>query len=263
MIAYRMAEIGVERLEEGASTFIPADAAHPAWREFEAWRAAGHEPAPARPRPEFELPRLWIIGAGGYGREVFSMTITAWGNGVAWKVAGFLNDIPDALDAFPDLPRISANTAYQPQPGDLFICAVGDIPARRRLCGDFLARGASFINLIQHSATVAPSARLGRGVIVEPLACAGAGACIGDFAMLLAHSVISHDCEIGEYAQTGPFSCILGHAKVGAGAFIGAHAVVLPGVSVGAGATVGAGSVVVRDVLPGTTVFGVPAKQLQ
>ena len=44
------------------------------------------------------------------------------------------------------------------------------------------------------------------------------------------------------------------------GASIGSGAVVLGGVRIGAGALVGAGAVVTRDVLPGTTVRGVPAR---
>ena len=44
------------------------------------------------------------------------------------------------------------------------------------------------------------------------------------------------------------------------GASIGSGAVVLGGVRVGAGALVGAGAVVTRDVPPGATVAGVPAR---
>lgn len=46
-------------------------------------------------------------------------------------------------------------------------------------------------------------------------------------------------------------------------ASIGSGAVVLAGVRIGAGATIGAGAVVTRDVAPGTTVAGVPARLLR
>ena len=46
-------------------------------------------------------------------------------------------------------------------------------------------------------------------------------------------------------------------------ASIGAGAIVLPGVTIGAGAMIGAGSVVTRDVPPGETWAGNPAKALR
>jgi acetyltransferase-like isoleucine patch superfamily enzyme len=46
-------------------------------------------------------------------------------------------------------------------------------------------------------------------------------------------------------------------------ASIGSGAVILCGVEIGAGALVGAGAVVTRDVAPGTTVAGVPARLLR
>lgn len=46
------------------------------------------------------------------------------------------------------------------------------------------------------------------------------------------------------------------------GASIGANATILPGITVGAGAMVGAGAVVTRNVPPGITVVGNPARPL-
>ena len=45
-------------------------------------------------------------------------------------------------------------------------------------------------------------------------------------------------------------------------ALIGAGAVLLPGITIGEGAMVGAGAVVTKDVAPGTTVIGNPARPL-
>jgi UDP-2-acetamido-3-amino-2,3-dideoxy-glucuronate N-acetyltransferase len=49
---------------------------------------------------------------------------------------------------------------------------------------------------------------------------------------------------------------------VESGASIGSGAVILGGVRIGAGALVGAGAVVTRDVAPGDTVAGTPARSL-
>jgi len=47
---------------------------------------------------------------------------------------------------------------------------------------------------------------------------------------------------------------------IGDDVWIGAGAIILPGVNVGTGAIVGAGAVVTRDVAPGATVAGNPAR---
>jgi acetyltransferase-like isoleucine patch superfamily enzyme len=51
--------------------------------------------------------------------------------------------------------------------------------------------------------------------------------------------------------------------RVGRGASIGSGAAILCGVTIGADALVGAGAVVTRDVAPGETVAGVPARVMR
>jgi maltose O-acetyltransferase len=50
---------------------------------------------------------------------------------------------------------------------------------------------------------------------------------------------------------------------IGRDVWIGGGSIVLPGVTIGDGAVVGAGSVVTRDVAPGVTVAGNPARALR
>ena len=49
---------------------------------------------------------------------------------------------------------------------------------------------------------------------------------------------------------------------IGNNAWIGGGAIILPGVTIGEGAIVGAGSVVTKDVVPGYTVVGNPARAI-
>lgn len=52
------------------------------------------------------------------------------------------------------------------------------------------------------------------------------------------------------------------YPRINRGAKIGGRSIILPGITIGEGAIVGAGSLVTRDVLPGETVFGNPARRV-
>ena len=63
-----------------------------------------------------------------------------------------------------------------------------------------------------------------------------------------------------KHPKSGNIDFKLFPTRIEAGASIGGGATLLPGVLIGAGATVGAGAVVTKDVPPGATVVGNPAK---
>jgi serine acetyltransferase len=86
---------------------------------------------------------------------------------------------------------------------------------------------------------------------------------IGNDAIVNHAANVDHECCIDEGVHIAPGAVLCGCVTVGRDAFIGAAATVLPRLSIGAGATVGAGAVVTRDVPPGTTVVGVPARRLR
>lgn len=88
---------------------------------------------------------------------------------------------------------------------------------------------------------------------------------IGDGAAIASFSYITdHD-----HGSPAPDQAILdapltvAPTTIGRGAWIGHAAIILKGVTIGDRAIVGAGSVVTRDVAPGQTVAGVPARALR
>ena len=100
---------------------------------------------------------------------------------------------------------------------------------------------------------------------------------IGDVCKIQAFVFIPEGVVIGNNVFVGPHVCFTNdkyptvrefgkgdwletHVKDGAN--IGANATIVCGVTIGEGATIGSGSVVTKDVLPGVTVVGNPAKEL-
>jgi len=108
------------------------------------------------------------------------------------------------------------------------------------------ARGAT---LVDPTAAVARSARLGEGVFVN----AGvviAGACeLADWVLVNRSASIGHHTRIAEYASIGPGAVLCGSVTIGRGTMIGAGTVVLPGVTIGSNCVIAAGSLV-RDAVP-------------
>lgn len=103
---------------------------------------------------------------------------------------------------------------------------------------------------------------VGRRVRVQSHTFICSGVHIGDD-VFVGHNVtfINDRHPTAEGARTGEWT--LEPIVVGDGASIGSSAVIMCGVTIGAGARIGAGAVVTKDVPPGATVAGVPARPIR
>jgi sugar O-acyltransferase (sialic acid O-acetyltransferase NeuD family) len=205
-----------------------------------------------------DLTQVIIISAGGFGRTILNTSKGDIANGKEWRIVGFLDSRLDLADKAP-LPILGDPLTYQPKPGQLFLCALGDPHQRRRFVAPLLEQGAHFMNLrtglYETTGTV-----MGQGCLFEPEVRMGVDTHIGDFVIVQSTTVIGYECRIGSYTTIGSFVFIGGRVEIGSDVMIHPHATILPGVKVGDGAVIGAGSVVIRDVPPGVTMIGNPAK---
>jgi serine O-acetyltransferase len=118
----------------------------------------------------------------------------------------------------------------------------------------FLARLVAELSRWLTLIEIHPGAVIGKRFVVDH----GAGVVIGETA------IIGDDCAIYHGVTLGGISSTEGrrHPKLEDGVMVGAGAKVLGPITLGRGARVGAGSVLTKDVPPGVTVAGVPARPL-
>jgi sugar O-acyltransferase (sialic acid O-acetyltransferase NeuD family) len=207
------------------------------------------------------LPKLIIVGAGGFGREML-----AWARQSAqfereWTVRGFIDDNLDALQAKnTPAPMLGTIKDHQPREDEVFICALGT-PAAKRSCTELLAgRGGRFTRLIHRTAILGDNVDLADGVILCPYSVVSANNRLGRGVAVNLHSSIDHDAQIGDWSQVNCHCDITGGVQIGREVFVGSSVAIIPGVKIGDGAYLGAGAVVLRDVPVGAKVVGVPAR---
>lgn len=115
-------------------------------------------------------------------------------------------------------------------------------------------------NAVHPLASIAATAHLGHGNMIQIGAVLATGAEIKSHCIIGANAVLDYQVELADYVQVGAGSIINSQVMVEEEAFIGSGVTVVAGVTIGAGARIGAGSVVIADVKKGATVFGNPAK---
>lgn len=86
---------------------------------------------------------------------------------------------------------------------------------------------------------------------------------IGARTWIMSGAYIGHDTHIGDDTDIAPNTTIGGCCTIGSRVKIGLGAIINPHVTIGDGARIGSGTVVIRDIPPGETWVGVPARRIR
>lgn len=206
------------------------------------------------------MKHLVIIGARGFGREIYCSALESIGYGTEFDVKGYLDDKKDALEGYAGYPSIISSVEdYEIQPDDVFICALGDVHWKRHYVQKILDKGGEFITLIHNSAYVSKNVKIGIGCIILAGSRVHCDVTIGNYTTIQPHVIIGHDCRIGNMCQFNSNTMLGGFVTIEDDVTLHTSAILLPKAKVHANAIVGAGSVVLRSIKANTTVFGNPA----
>ena len=139
------------------------------------------------------------------------------------------------------------------------VLALGDSRMRREIFYKVQNQQVSFPSIVH------PTACLGdlqnaEGLYVAPHCTLTDNLSIGKQVVINLNCTVGHDVVLGDFCSIMPGVNISGGVELASGAYIGTGVTILPEIRIGENAVVGAGAVVTKEVLPNTTVYGVPAR---
>lgn len=206
---------------------------------------------------------LVILGSGGFAREI------AWlvshinrAGAVQWNLIGFWSSDPGAIGQSINSVEVIEPRRIHERSSPMFaVVAIGDPRVRERAVGEAGRAGLPFATLV-HPGVLLDEATItvGSGSII----CAGnlltTNITIGAHVIVNLDCTIGHDCVLEDFVTVSPGCHLSGHTTVRRSAYLGTGLVTAEHHEIGRGAIVGAQAAVVRDIEPGVTAVGVPAK---
>ncbi len=123
--------------------------------------------------------------------------------------------------------------------------------------------GVSLVSLVHPSCVIAPSASMGRNVVMMPGCVVGPVAEVGSLSCFFSNVTVEHDCKILDNVVLGPGVALSSYVQIGAHCFLGTGAICVPEVQIQDRVLVGAGAVVLSNQPAGSVCFGVPARTIR
>jgi len=194
-----------------------------------------------------------IIGAGGFGREVF------WSLSPIERIGSvfFIDDVywKDNTDNVYPLSK------FNPEEYEVII-AVGS-PAARAKIVEALPESTRFFTHIHKSAQLlAPDIEIGEGSIICANSIITTSVKIGKHCHLNLGSTIGHDTVIGDFFTTAPGAKISGNCEIGDRVYFGTNSSVKEKIEICSDVTIGLNSGVVKNIYFCGVYVGLPAKKI-
>jgi sugar O-acyltransferase (sialic acid O-acetyltransferase NeuD family) len=218
------------------------------------------------------LPRpLVVLGTGGFARETVQLLRAhpACGpGGGSYAVIGLLDDDPrrhgTTIGGVPVLGPAELASEHAAG-GAMVLACVGNPGApgsRQGLVTRLHLPDEAWATVIHPLASISSDSTVGAGSVLHAGVVLTAAVRLGRHVVVMPHVVLTHDDVVADAVTFGAGVCLAGAVTVGEAAYVGSGALVREHRTIGAGAVVGMGSVVLRDVPPGETWAGNPARPL-
>ena len=207
---------------------------------------------------------LYIIGAGGFGREVAWLVERINNVEPTWKLKGFIDDNENLWGTNEGDYPVLGGCDYLKTLGDVYaVCAVGAAKVRKVITEKFKESSVKFATVIDPSVLISEKVEIGKGTII----CAGTiitvDIKIGNHVILNLDCTVGHDDILEDFVTVYPSVNISGNVKVGECSELGTGTQIIQGKSIVPNTIIGAGAVVIKDCVESGTYVGSPAKKIK
>lgn len=201
--------------------------------------------------------KIILIGAGGHCKSVVDSIDTE-----KYEIVGFLDENRTGMHLNKPIFGSKIEDIKNFRNFKYFV-SIGGIMARKMWYKRLQEYGLETINIIDKTAIVSPTAKIGKGNFIGKYAILNAEVVIGDDNIINSKALVEHECKIGNHCHISTNSSVNGDVVIGDCVFFGSSAVCNGQLKIGEKSIIGSGSVVIKNVVPNTTVVGVPARQIK
>lgn len=207
---------------------------------------------------------LYIIGAGGFGREVAWIVERINSIKPTWNLKGFIDDNETLWGSKEGEYHVFGGCEYLSALEDVYVvCAVGSSNVRKKIIEKLKDTSVKFATLVDPSVLYSNSVKIGEGAIV----CAGTiitvDVNIGDHVIVNLDCTIGHDAVIDDFVTIYPSVNVSGNVLIGECSELGTGTQIIQGKKVISNTIIGAGAIVVKDCKESGTYVGSPAKKIK
>lgn len=212
------------------------------------------------------MKRFAIFGASGCGRGVMPLVRQQLQKTEyqPWDLV-FVDDNPPAPELNGQRVLTYAQWLAESATSRHISLTIANSAVREKLVARCAADGIVFFDVRANNVIVMDDVQIGPGSVLSPFVTLTSNIRIGQQFHANLYSYVEHDCVIGDFVTFAPGVHCNGNVLVEDHAYIGAGAILRQGkpgepLVIGRGAVVGMGAVVTKNVAPGTTVVGNPAR---
>lgn len=205
---------------------------------------------------------LAIYGSGGLGREIYEIAVRCMSISsryYSWDKIIFINDF-DEEGLYFGIERINFNTLIKNKDNCECIVAIGEPSSREKLYNKLKNENIKIITLIDPTAIISPTSKIGEGSIICEYTTIHTGVEIGNNVLIQPFCDIGHDIKIGNHSVMSPHCAPGGNTIFGERVYAGMQSTIIEKLNIGNDVIIGMGSVVFKDIPDGATAVGNPAR---